>query len=151
GEATSTSFEADGENRRSERDSSVPVKSQVKVVDPILSSHMVDDWRAAGGSEFVVKLVTQFINDAMACVEDIQCALDSQCANDMREAAHGLKGMAANMGLESLTKFSHQLETLGREQNLLDSPPLCESIQQEFGRVQTALQQLLDQEQLLSR
>ena len=151
GEATPTPPEAGGEYRRSERDHSAPGKSQVQVVDPILSPHMVDDWRAAGGSEFVVKLVTQFINDAMACVEDIQCALDSQCANDMREAAHGLKGMAANMGLESLTKFSHQLETLGREQNLLDSPPLCESIQQEFGRVQTALQQLLDQEQLLSR
>jgi CheY-like chemotaxis protein len=126
-------------------------KTQVKATEPILSPQLVADWRGAGGSAFVMKLVNQFVLDATTCVEEIQRAVEGQCAGDLREAAHGLKGMAANMGLTSLTKLSHQLETLGREQNLQESVALLESMQQEFVRIQTGLQQLLEREQPLSK
>ena len=125
--------------------------SQGNAAESILSSHLIADWRAAGGSEFVVKLVTQFVNDAMVCVEKIQIALESQHPSDIQESAHGLKGMAANMGLEPLANLAQQLETLGREKNLLDGPPLFESMQKEFVRVHAVLRQLLDHEQSLSR
>jgi HPt (histidine-containing phosphotransfer) domain-containing protein len=125
--------------------------SQVTVTDPILLPHLVADWRAAGGSEFVVKVVTQFINDAIDCVDSIQIALDSQRISDIQEAAHGLKGMSANMGLAPLATLAHQLETLGREQNLQESSSLFEAIQKEFVRVQAGLQKQLEQEQPLSR
>ena len=146
-----THFEDERINRRSEREDAVLAKAQVMAVEPILAPHLVADWREAGGSAFVMKLVNQFVLDATTCVEEIQRAVELQCASDIREAAHGLKGMAANMGLASLTQLSHQLETLGREQNLRESVPLFETMQQEFVRVQTALQQLLDQEQPLPR
>ncbi|MDH5427650.1 MAG: response regulator [Nitrospirota bacterium] len=137
--------------RRSEKEDAGLAKTEVQPVEPILPPHVIADWREAGGSAFVMKLVNQFVLDATTCVEDIQRAVELQCSGDIREAAHGLKGMAANMGLASLTQLSHQLETLGREQNLRESVPLFEAMQQEFVRVQTALQQLLDQEQLLSK
>jgi len=135
----------------SESEDIMPEKAQVKAAEHILSPQLVADWRGAGGSAFVMKLVNQFVLDATTCVEEIQRAVEGQCAGDLREAAHGLKGMAANMGLASLTKLSHQLETLGREQNLQESAALFESMQQEFVRIQAGLQQLLEQEQPLSR
>ncbi len=126
-------------------------KTQVNLAEPILLPQLVADWRGAGGSAFVMKLVNQFVLDATTCVEEIQRAVEGQCAGDLREAAHGLKGMAANFGLGSLTKVSHQLETLGREQKLQESATLLESMQQEFVRIQTGLQQLLEREQPLSK
>ncbi len=121
-------------------------KGQGDIPEPILSSDLLADWRAAGGSEFVVKVLTQFIHDAIGCIESIQRALDLQSANDLQDAAHGLKGMAANMGLTSLSDLSKQLESLGREKNLPDSVLLVESIRHEFICVQTALEELLAQE-----
>lgn len=119
-------------------------------MEPILSPQLLADWRAAGANAFVVKLVNQFVCDATACVEKIQVALDSKNANDVLEAADGLKGMAANMGLTQLAKIAHQIETLGRHHNLLDGPPLFDSVQQEFARVQDGLQNVLNQEELHS-
>jgi len=149
--ARPTRLEDEKTHRRSEKEDAELAKTKVQPVEPILPPHLIADWREAGGSAFVMKLVSQFVLDATTCVEDIQRAVELQCSGDIREAAHGLKGMAANMGLASLTQLSHQLETLGREQNLRESVPLFDTMQQEFVRVQTALQQLLDQEQLLSR
>ncbi len=114
--------------------------------EPVLSPQMVADWRMAGGSDFVAKLVNQFVSDAVACVDDIGVALDFQNANDVREAAHGLKGMAANMGLPELATMAHQLESLGREQNLCNGTDLFASVQQEFSRIQAGLQLMLEQE-----
>jgi two-component system sensor histidine kinase/response regulator len=128
-----------------------PSMSQENRPEPILSSHLIADWRAAGGNEFVVKIVTQFVHDAMVCVENIQVAVESQHASDMREAAHGLKGMAGNMGLTQLVGLAHQMEAFGQERNILKSAPLFESIEHEFRRVHTALQHLLDQELPLSQ
>ncbi len=136
---------------KAETDAPVSSIGQGQLVEPVLSLQLVADWREAGGQEFVVKLVNQFVQDAMQCVDNLQVALDSQNAHDVLEAAHGLKGVAANMGLEQLAKLAHQLEAQGREQNLLKSAPLFESMQKEFVRVHTALQQLLNQEQLLSQ
>ncbi len=136
---------------KKEKDDAFSLNGQTGVSEPILPLHLIDEWELAGGKEFVVKIVTQFVNDAMVCVENIQIAVDTQQASDMQEAAHGLKGMAANMGLPELAELAHQMEILAREQNLIKSPSLFELMQKEFVRVQTALQQLLDSSQPLSQ
>ncbi len=118
---------------------------------PVLSPQMVADWRMAGGSAFVAKLVNQFVSDALACVDKIGVALDSKNADEVRESAHGLKGMAANMGLTELASIAHQLESLGRQRNLQDGLDLLTSMQQEFSRIQDGLQDILKQEQSLPK
>ncbi len=121
----------------------------VTPLESVLPPQMVADWRMAGGSAFVAKLVNQFVSDALACVDKLGVALDSQNAHDVREAAHGLKGMAANMGLTELASLAHQLESLGRAQDLLNGPELFASTRHEFSRIQGGLQLLLEQEQSL--
>jgi signal transduction histidine kinase/DNA-binding response OmpR family regulator/HPt (histidine-containing phosphotransfer) domain-containing protein len=117
--------------------------------DTLLSPQLVDEWREAGGSAFVIKILNQFVCDATACVEKIHVAVDSQNASDLLEAAHGLKGMAANMGLTQLAKMAHHMETLGRHHNLQDGTLVFDSVQNEFIRVQAALQHVLTQEQAI--
>lgn len=118
--------------------------------EPLLSPQVLAEWRAAGGSAFVSKLLNNFVFEATVCVEKIQVALESQNAHDVLEAGHCLKGMAANMGLTQLAKIAHQLETLGRQHNLLAGPPVLDAMQKEFARVHEALQDVLNQEQLHS-
>ena len=123
-------------------------KNDVKAFESILSVELVKEWWATGGHAFIAKLVDQFVCDAVACVTRIQTALDSQSASDVLEAAHGLKGMAANMGFIQLAKTAHHMEMLGRHHNLLDAPSVFDSVQKEFVRVQEALQDVLNQEEL---
>ncbi len=127
------------------------VFNQGTSLEPVLSPQMVTDWRMAGGSAFVAKLVNQFVSDALTCVDKLGVALDSQNAHDVCEAAHGLKGMAANMGLTELASLAHQLESLGRQRNLQDGLDLLTSVQQEFSRIQDGLQDMLEQEQSLPK
>ncbi len=127
----------------------VPV--QVEAAEPLLSPQLVADWRIAGGSAFVSKLVSQFVSDATASVEKIQAALESENANEVLEAAHGLKGMSANMGLTELVRAAHHMETLGRHYNLQDGSSVFDSVQKEFARVHEALQDVLEQEELSSK
>ena len=88
------------------------------------------------------KVTTQFLNSLCT---SIACTAFSRST-----AAFRLKGMAANMGLTQLAKIAHQIETLGRHHNLLDGPPLFDSVQQEFARVQDGLLNVLNQEELHS-
>lgn len=125
--------------------------NHVNASESILSVQMVAEWRATGDSAFIAKLVNQFVHDAVTCVERIQAALELQNASDVLEAAHGLKGMAANMGFAQLAKTAHHMEILGRHQNLVDGPSVFGSVQKEFARVQEALQDVRNQEELHSQ
>ena len=121
--------------------------TQGEALEPLLSPNLVAEWRMAGGSVFVAKLVSQFVSDAMACVEKIQVALEAKSDIDVLEAAHGLKGMAANMGLTELARIAHQMETLGRAHNLQDGHFVLDSVQAEFARVHEGLRGVLEQEE----
>ena len=116
--------------------------------ESLLPSQLISEWRMIGGSAFISKLVNQFVFDAVVCVEKIQAALESKDCVDVREAAHGLKGMAANMGLTELARIAHEMENLGRQQNLLSGHAAFDLVQKEFARVHDGLQDLLQQEDL---
>ena len=123
----------------------------VRASQPLLSPQLVADWRMAGGPAFVAKLVNQFVTDATCCVDKIQVALESQQVNDLLEAAHGLKGMASNMGLTELAQTAHHMEVLGRQPNFQEGHSAFDSVKKEFARVHEELQDLLNQEQSLSK
>ncbi len=115
-------------------------------VESVLPLQLLEEWREAGGNDFVTSLVTRFVQDAATIVDKIQTALDSQDAAELRELAHGLKGIAANMGLTGLSTVAHQLEMLGRDENIGGGAVVFETVQKEFARVQVGLQHTLDQE-----
>ncbi len=122
---------------------SVPI--QASVGDWLLDPQRLADWNAAGGKDFVAKLVNQFVLEATTCVDKIQTALETDHADELREAAHGLKGMAHNMGLLNLADIANRMETLAIQDDLLACPHLLAETRQEFMRVQRAFAHALSQ------
>ncbi|MEE8126817.1 MAG: response regulator [Nitrospirales bacterium] len=111
----------------------------------LLDYRLLADWQAIGGKTFLAKLVNQFVQDVTTCVNNLQTALDSQNAEALLEAAHGIKGMAKNMGLTGLATLASQLESLGHQRDLHSGPPLLGSLRIEFARAQEAFQHVLDE------
>jgi signal transduction histidine kinase/DNA-binding response OmpR family regulator len=90
------------------------------------------EWQEHGGPEFVAKMAEQFVSDVMTCVRAIEQALDQKDSHGLGEAAHGLKGICANVGATQLHHMAIKIEQANREGKTLDGP-------QTMGMLQTAV------------
>ena len=55
-------------------------------------------------------MIQKFVEDALQCVTLIEQALDAKNIYQLQEAAHGLKGIARNMGANSLAQLAGKIE-----------------------------------------
>ena len=136
----------DPTEKKGRRDSSSdnPLHEGNRQVQDLLDTRLLADWHAMGGKTFIAKLVNQFIQDVTVCVTDLHTALDSQDGKALLEAAHGIKGMAKNMGLTELAVLASQLESLGQQNDLQSVALLLESFHIEFSRAQKTFQRILE-------
>ena len=111
--------------------------------DPSFNIQLLRDWEIMGGRPFLAQLVEQFVQDATACVDKLQAALESQQLEAIEDAAHGLKGMTNNMGLGALSQLAAQLERLAQEGRILEGETLLPVIQEKFSEAQQALNDFL--------
>ncbi|MCA9477456.1 MAG: Hpt domain-containing protein, partial [Nitrospira sp.] len=74
----------------------------------------------------------QFIQDAIQCVEQLEIGLRTDNPSLLREAAHGLKGMANNMGLPALAFVASQLEEKGKNRETNAVARLIQDAQREL-------------------
>ena len=95
--------------------------------------------------ELLSRLVGQFIQDAGACVEAIQRAVDADQADGMAKEAHGLKGISRNIGAVRLAELCSQIEQLGKSRNFEGIENQLVILQQEFARVTNLLEAELRQ------
>jgi CheY-like chemotaxis protein len=77
----------------------------------IINQNTLDELEIMGGREFLQSMVQRFVEDALQCVTLIEQALDSQDLPQVKEAAHGLKGISRNMGANALAQVAMDLET----------------------------------------
>ena len=105
----------------------------------------VIDMMESHDPELLSRLVGQFIQDAGACVEALQRAVDAGHADGMSKEAHGLKGISRNIGAERLAELCSQIEQLGKSKNLEGIESQLISLQQEFARVTHMLEAELSQ------
>ena len=69
----------------------------------IISQHILDELREMGlGEEFVQRFLAECARDARKCVADLDAAGAAMQWDAYRDACHGLKGAASNMGAERL-------------------------------------------------
>ena len=108
-----------------------------------LDAQLIADWEAMGGKAFVAKLAGQFIQDAIQCVEQLEIGLRTDNPSLLREAAHGLKGMANNMGLPALAFVASQLEEKGKNRETNAVARLIQDAQRELTKAQEAFQGIL--------
>ena len=69
----------------------------------VISQHILDELREMGlGDEFVRRFIAECAVDARKCVTDLDTAGAAGQWDAFRDACHGLKGAASNMGAERL-------------------------------------------------
>ena len=90
---------------------------------------LFQEWQELRGPEFVAKMAAQFVSDVTTCVHAIEQALDQKDSHGLGEAAHGLKGICANMGATPLRHMAIKIEQANREGKTLDGPQTMEMLQ----------------------
>jgi HPt (histidine-containing phosphotransfer) domain-containing protein len=73
-----------------------------------------------------------------------QCA-DAIAARDpdkLAFEAHGLKGLAANLGLNTISKTALALEQIGKSRNLSAAPPIMDELKSHFQQLDGDLDSL---------
>ena len=92
----------------------------------------LDELEILGGREFLQSMIRRFVEDALQCVTLIEQALDTQDLAKVQEAAHGLKGIARNMGTDALAQVAVDLETACKAGETTFLSSFRETIQDSF-------------------
>jgi HPt (histidine-containing phosphotransfer) domain-containing protein len=100
---------------------------------------LFQEWQELGGSEFVTRMAEQFVTDVTNCVRAIEQALDQKDSHGLAEAAHGLKGICANVGATQLHHMAISIEQANREGKTLDGPQTMEMLQTAVAHIRTFL------------
>ena len=77
---------------------------------PAINGQALKELEDLGGPEFLQSMIQKFVEDSLQCVTLIEQALDAQNIYQLQEAAHGLKGIARNMGADLLAQLAGKIE-----------------------------------------
>ena len=112
-----------------------------------MSAQVIDDAAFAqtlemvgGDLGFVGQLVDEYRADGVSRVADMRTALAAGAGEDLRRAAHTLKGSSASLGANSLAAACREVEVAAREGRLDDLGPRVDAIASEFDAVVAALE-----------
>lgn len=108
---------------------------------PALDPSTVEQLRemAGGDASILGELLTLFESDANRLLQDLASALAAGNAPAVREAAHAIKGGAANLGAKPLADLCYQVEQKGRGGNLDGAAELAERIREQYALTCQAL------------
>jgi PAS domain S-box-containing protein len=95
--------------------------------------------RAMDDREFLRNMLTAFLEQAPAYVDDLDTAVSSQDTQALTRTAHSLKGASANLGLVSLSAAAKEIEEASRNGTVTDVPDAPDRIREEFERLEQAL------------
>ncbi|MGD9850706.1 MAG: response regulator [Nitrospirales bacterium] len=107
-----------------------------------IDSHKLHEWRQLGGEEFLARIITQFIQDATTCVDQVLQACEHGDMEKLAIAGHGLKGICANMGVPNLQVLAREAEQAVQQEPPPDIEALTLRISTEWARVSSHLTQI---------
>jgi CheY-like chemotaxis protein len=93
----------------------------------------------SGIGDMVPQLISVFLESAPRDIEKMRLALGAKDPDGLGGAAHSLKGSCSNLGASRLRDLCQQIENHGRSGSLGEVFKLLESVDQEFGRVNSEL------------
>jgi CheY-like chemotaxis protein len=129
GEATAPRASASAESAELARD----------VLDPDRLAELGQLDSAGDGSEFLCMLVDCFLTRAPADLASLGAAVQRGDATAIYHVAHRLKGAAATLGSPGMVNLCQELEALAHAGGLAPARELLGCLEQEFGRVTSAL------------
>ncbi len=99
--------------------------------------------RVDGRMQILKKMVDIFFDELPDQLAALHRAIDRQSPEDLRRAAHALKGAVANFDAPAAYRATSALEQMGKSGHLSHAPTTCQELDRELSAVQNALQKLI--------
>jgi CheY-like chemotaxis protein len=108
-----------------------------------LNAQTLRELEDLGGRKFLQALIQKFVEDALQCVTLIEQALEAHNIHQLQEATHGLKGIARNMGADSLAQLAVNIEAICQSGNTDGMTEWSPRIQTTFQQTRQELEEVL--------
>lgn len=92
-----------------------------------------------GDAEMVIELIDTLLESAPGLMEELAAAVAARHTEGVREAAHALKSSNAQLGAVVFSGMCQQMENHGKNQDADAAAGFLPAMQEEFARVQEAL------------
>lgn len=96
------------------------------------------------GVEFIAELVDTYNNETKALIEQLGQALVSGEAASFRRCAHSIKSSSASLGALVFSQQAHELELMGKANDLSGAGQKLEQLAADFLLVKHCLEELRD-------
>jgi HPt (histidine-containing phosphotransfer) domain-containing protein len=96
--------------------------------------------RLGGDVELATEMAVVLMTDLPEALERIRASVSSGTADDLREAAHSLKGALLNFLPDGPTQTAAALEYAGRNGRMADTPALLAELEQQMPQLIASLQ-----------
>ena len=98
--------------------------------------------RVGGRRQILKKMVDIFTEELPDQIAALHRAIDQQSPEDLRQAAHALKGSVANFDAKAAYEAAFALEQMGKSNDLNQAPATFQTLERELSAVQNALKEL---------
>ena len=120
------------------------------VAAPVAAAQVVNQetlaqLEALGSPGFLEKLIGVFVADNEVLIRKVQSAVSARNFTEFRNSLHAMKGSAASMGAERLTRVCGDLGRLSDAELRLQSPQLIKSLEQELSAARESLERHLQE------
>ena len=95
-----------------------------------------------GDKEFLMEVVDGFLDNVRAQIETIHQAITDGDSEVVRREAHSIKGGAANLTADVLSKIAFELENIGKSGLLEGGIEVLERLEKEFHHLEACLMNL---------
>jgi CheY-like chemotaxis protein len=96
-----------------------------------------------GEPDFVGELIELFLHDAPPQLAALRDAIEEEDADSVESISHTLKGSSGSMGAKTMAEICAELQEVGASGDLSRAPELFGRLEEEFGRVCPALEEVL--------
>jgi two-component system sensor histidine kinase/response regulator len=97
--------------------------------------------RVEGDEELLKDICRIFLEESPKLMTQLQQAVAQEDAEGVSRAAHSIKGESGYLGAANVSQMAKQLETMGRDCELSQAPPVFEQLQKEMAGLISAIQQ----------
>ncbi len=109
----------------------------------VVNADTLAQLEALGSAGFLERLINVFVDDNEVLIEKVQTSVSARNFTEFRNHLHAMKGSAASMGAERLTRICNDQGKLSDSELRLQSPQLVKSLEQELSAAREALQRHL--------
>ena len=97
-----------------------------------------------GKPDGVGRVVRAFLDESAQRLTTLDRAAEAGDRQQIRSAAHALKGIAGTVGANEMHALAVRLERIGREGRAQDAPQLVKELQLAFGRARPVFERVLN-------